>query len=118
MNERRRAPRQRSLLGGRIAFNDRFSTFDCLVRNLSPEGAMLVFGSTVVLPNRFDLHIHKGDRSFRDRMVWRSETAVGVAFDAPDPGNVVSLAGERRTRMLEAETAALRRRVEQLQGVE
>jgi hypothetical protein len=62
MQERREYQRQRTLLGGRIAFNNRYSALDCLVRNMSQNGAMLVFEDSVMVPNEFDLMIpQKGE---------------------------------------------------------
>jgi hypothetical protein len=41
-----KAVRSRTLLGGVIAFNDRASTMDCQVRNLSAGGAKVTFSNT------------------------------------------------------------------------
>jgi len=43
VNERRKTLRGRTCLGGRIAFNRQYSTMDCVVRNLSPNGAQTGF---------------------------------------------------------------------------
>jgi hypothetical protein len=39
MDERRASPRQRRLNGAKIIFNKDASVIDCVVRDLSPEGA-------------------------------------------------------------------------------
>ena len=57
MVEKRKAVRSRTLLGGVIAFNDRASTMDCQVRNLSPRGAKVTFNNTATVPDQFDLKI-------------------------------------------------------------
>ena len=41
--ERRRIPRQKSFLRGMIYFNNRRSVADCLIRDISPYGARLIF---------------------------------------------------------------------------
>ena len=80
MAEKRKAARQRTLKGGVIAFNNRFSTMDCVVRNLTPTGAMLKVGSTVGIPDRFELKLESED--FRwCRVKWRREATIGIAFD-------------------------------------
>ena len=53
--EHRSAQRRMTLKGGRIAFNNGRSTFDCTVKNLSRQGAKLVVGATLGLPDSFDL---------------------------------------------------------------
>ena len=79
MNDKRRAPRPRTLKGGVIAFNDRSSTIDCVVRNFSPGGAMLKVASTVGIPARFELKL---DDEFRwCHVKWRRDTSIGVAFE-------------------------------------
>ncbi len=47
LTERRESDRRRTYLCGRITFNDRVSTMDCLIRNLSRNGAMLEFPGPV-----------------------------------------------------------------------
>ncbi|HET7806047.1 MAG TPA: PilZ domain-containing protein [Pseudolabrys sp.] len=115
MVEKRKAARSRTLLGGVIAFNDRASTMDCQVRNLSTGGAKVTFDSTAVVPDRFDLKVARKERSFRARMIWRTPNEAGVAFlneynqDVPVP-----LEWAKRLRDCEAEKAALRKRIAQL----
>lgn len=115
MVERRKSVRDRTFLGGVIAFNKRNSTMDCTVRNLSPEGAKVTFTNTAAIPDRFDLVIDRKQRSFNARVIWRGAEEAGLAFlgeyagDAPIP-----LEWVKRLRTCEDEKAALKRRVEQL----
>ncbi|HEY0572199.1 MAG TPA: PilZ domain-containing protein [Enterovirga sp.] len=114
MEERRKTVRQRSYLGGRIAFNNRSSTMDCTVRNMSAGGARVAFSDTVVLPQDLDLAIRQKGLNARARVVWRSATEVGVSFLAVSreaAGEVIPLDLARRMRDLEAEKAALKQRV-------
>jgi hypothetical protein len=118
MDERRNTVRQRSYLGGRIAFNARSSTMDCLVRNLTPHGAKLALSDAVTLPQELDLSIvHKGLHG-RARVVWRGGGEIGVSFvgrpPQPPASNVVPLDWARRLKDAEADKAALRRRIDQL----
>jgi hypothetical protein len=80
MAEKRKIPRQRTLKGGVIAFHNRFSTMDCVIRNLTSTGAMLKVGSTLGIPDRFELKLE--NEEFRwCRVKWRREDTIGVAFE-------------------------------------
>ena len=119
MQERRRTPRLRSFLGGQIAFNRRASSMDCLIRNLSPDGAKLAFTNTLAVTDAFDLSITQRGETRRVRMIWRRQDEIGVEFVAPAAqASVVQLDAARRIRSLEAEKAALRQRIAQLSTAE
>ena len=114
MQERRKLNRGRTYLGGRIVFNNRSSTLDCLVRNLSQDGAKIVFADGVAVPAEFDVMIHKRDESRRARVIWRDATQAGVVFLHATLDNVVSIEAALKLRKLDAEREALARRVAQL----
>ncbi len=78
--DKRRAPRNRSLLHGKVVYNDGLASMDCVVRNQSPGGMRLAISQVVVLPDEFDLHIPKKHEIHRVRMMWRRADEVGVAF--------------------------------------
>ena len=121
MPERRRTIRNRSYLGGVIAFNKRRSTMDCLVRNVSAEGAKVAFTGTAVLPDAFDLEVPQKERTFRARLVWRRENEAGIAFVGPGAeasAAPIPLDWARRLRDCEGRNATLRRRVEELSSAE
>lgn len=117
--EQRRQPRLRVFLKGRIHFNNGASSIDCLVRDMSSTGARLLLSETATLPEKFDLHIPQKDRTYRAQLRWRREDGIGVTFDhgsdmaetAPDLTMTALL---RRVGELEAENAALRRRLAQM----
>lgn len=114
MEDRRKTFRGRTYLGGQIAFNGRRSTADCLVRNLTSEGAKIVFSSPPTIPDEFDLIIsHKG-YSRRTRIAWRREMDAGVVFLPSDAVTVVPLGVARKIRRLEVEREELARRVARL----
>ena len=78
--ERRQGRRVRTLKSGRILLNHRQSVISCTVRNLSPRGACLCVGSSLGIPERFDV-MFDADRSVRScRLVWHRETEIGVEF--------------------------------------
>lgn len=115
MRERRKQARTRSYLGGRIVFFQRRCTVDCLVRNLSEDGALLVMHDTGTVPERFELDVGCKAQTYATRLVWRREDRAGVAFIAPEASaNVVPLAAARRIRTLEAEKSALEQQLTRL----
>lgn len=79
--ERRKSLRHRTLKGGKIVVNDGYSTFDCSVRNLSETGAKLLVAGIIGIPDHFILAMLDG-RRFSCTVVWRTETEIGVQFDA------------------------------------
>ncbi len=80
MDERRGNPRGRTYWNGRIAFNDRTTTADCLVRNWSPTGAKIKLEDNWALPETFEVVFLSRGASRQARVVWRRGTEIGVAF--------------------------------------
>tara|TARA_R110002124_G_scaffold44422_5_gene135487 strand:+ start:11181 stop:11426 length:246 start_codon:yes stop_codon:yes gene_type:complete len=78
-DERRATIRHRVLKGAHIVTNDGYSTYDCIVRNLSEAGARLKVASVVGIPEQFELKMDDG-HFFACRIVWRTEFEIGVAF--------------------------------------
>jgi hypothetical protein len=118
--ERRRIPRQKSFLRGMIYFNNRRSVADCLIRDISPYGARLIFSDTVTTPDLLDLYIPQKEQTLRSQVIWRVGHEVGVAFPqaihpqqsataASGPGDLAD-----RVAKLEAEVAALKRALKKL----
>jgi hypothetical protein len=114
MQERREYQRGRTYLGGRLALNNQYCTIDCLVRNMSQNGAKLVFEGTILLPGEFDLLLPQKGRMHRARIVWREQDEAGVTFLQPGGEGVVPIAMARRVKRLEAQRAALQARVAEL----
>src|SRR4051794_3450993 len=79
-SEPRNSPRQRSLMGASLSFHNGRSTVDCLVRNISESGARLSVSPAVSLPQTIELLIPQKGTTRAARVVWRSESEVGVAF--------------------------------------
>ena len=78
--DRRSAPRHRVLKGGVMRYNRGYGAMECVVRNRSETGALLVMGETSGVPAAFDLSIGCEDAR-PARVRWRSLTAVGVSID-------------------------------------
>ena len=78
-SERRVAPRTRTLKRAQVLFNNRFSTFDCIVRNVSATGALLTIDASAHLPKTFDVRI--GDEPERPaKLVYRRGILAGIHF--------------------------------------
>jgi len=116
MLDRRREHRGRTYLGGQVAFNNRWCTIDCLVRNMSQTGAKIEFAHAVLLPSEFDLIVSQKGDSRRVCVIWRQATALGVSFADPDAGAVVPIEWARQMRKLKTERDMLARRVRDLNG--
>jgi hypothetical protein len=119
MNERRINSRLRSFLQGRIYFNQRRSSLDCLVRDLSEDGAKLKVSNSVALPEFVELHIPNKNATYPAKVQWRAGDEIGVAFNLENesPSIVpeapaVDLAG--RVHQLETDMAALQRKFNEL----
>ena len=111
MVERRSEQRRRSLLGARIAFGKRPSTMDCMVRNISTNGALIVFPHSAITPREFALHIPQRHQVLSAKVVWRRHDRAGVAL-SPMETFEVPAGYAARLRTLEAENRRLRKQVE------
>jgi hypothetical protein len=114
--ERRRVARQKSFLRGTVHFNHRRSVLDCLIRDVSPYGARLIFSDVVSTPDTMDLHIPQKEETLRTHVIWRYGREVGVAFahimkmdQSGEGGNLAE-----RVARLEAELTALKRALKKL----
>jgi PilZ domain-containing protein len=79
MEERRRARRIRTLKAARIVIDPNASALDCIVRNLSPHGALLLVSSLAV-PDHFELLFSASRARHHCRVAWRAMDRVGVEF--------------------------------------
>ncbi len=78
--DRRKSTRKRTLKAAQIQTLDGKSTFDCVVRNLSLHGALLVLPSTVGVPAEFHLMMPSESRAIPCRVAWRDIKRLGVSF--------------------------------------
>jgi PilZ domain-containing protein len=123
MSERRRSSRQKAFLKGRIFFNNRRNSIDCLIRDISEQGAKLLFSASVATPDVVELHVPSRDECYRARIEWRTAEEVGVSFEGGEvaspplaPGASVPGDWSSRIHRLEREVASLQRKVTELQS--
>ena len=104
MSEKRKSTRKPSFLGGTITYNRDLWTADCVVKNLSEEGAKLTGRNLPVLPDHFDLSIPQKKTKYRVHVRWRAKDSIGVVFEFVYPANETKTAalGNRSTRVLRA----------------
>lgn len=114
MLERRTEMRARTFLGGVIAFDRRYSTVACQVRNLTQAGAYIKIESTAAIPAEFDFSIPARDRSFRAQLVWRDREAAGLRFITPAESVVIPLDYALKLRACERDNVDLKRRIADL----
>lgn len=79
-SERRVAPRVRTLKRAKILFNNHYSTFDCIVRNISSTGALLTIDEAAHLPKVFDIIIGEEKVERPARLVYRRGMLAGIRF--------------------------------------
>jgi len=78
--ERRRAPRQRTFLAGRLAYGDPAVTISCGIRNLSPAGARIALESPVLLTLSVRLLVPRDGVAHDATVIWRRGAQVGLAL--------------------------------------
>jgi PilZ domain len=118
MEELRRAERIRSFLRAQIIFNNRMSTIDCVIKNISTSGAKVALSSSLAVPTEFDIDIPQKGRSHRARLVWRDNDAIGIEFlDVIRPGSGApppTATPESRLHNLQLENAELKGKIKSL----
>jgi hypothetical protein len=115
--ERRRITRQKSFLRGSIHFNNRRSVVDCLVRDISPYGARLIFSDAVTTPDVLELYIPQKEQTLRVNVIWRHGQEAGVAFAQAaqmEPGEQPSSDLAERVARLEIEILGLKRMMKKM----
>ncbi|MBR0692841.1 PilZ domain-containing protein [Bradyrhizobium lablabi] len=115
MQDRRHDVRDKVLYGGVAEINERGSTMDCVVRNISDHGACVEIDSTAKLPEQMTLAVARKGRSFLVRLIWRQANKVGLAFRIMTSDAPVSDLDERLRRS-EIKKRQLQRRIKELIG--
>ena len=80
VEDRRHQRRDRVLRRARIVFNRGYTSFDCVVVDLSPMGARLRTGPMLGMPDRFELRIEHG-RNYIAQVRYRIADLTGVSLE-------------------------------------
>ena len=99
MRDRRESVRDKVMYGGVAEIGDHGATRECIVRNISDNGANIEFSNDFQLPKeQLSLRIARKGRSFLAKVIWWRDNFVGVAFRAESPAEPVSDLEERLRR--------------------
>ncbi len=119
MGERRNSRRLKSFLRGFVYFDKRRGAMSCLVRDLSGQGARIIFSEAVTIPDMINLHIPQKSQTLRARVTWRRGDEIGLGFSAANPAaDPLPDSNElmKRVAQLESKIAALRRVLNRMKG--
>lgn len=117
MLNRRQYVRDKMILGSVASINERGSTMDCVVRNMSEGGACVEFEVTAKLPEEMRVTIAQKNCSFFARTMWRHAGKVGLAFRTiTAAGLPASTDLDDRLRRSERKKRQLQLRIKQLTG--
>jgi hypothetical protein len=117
MLDRRHSARDKVIYGGVAEIDERGATRDCVVRNISENGASIEFSNVIKLPKKqISLTIARKGRSFLARIIWWRDNFVGVAFSSETSSGLPVSDLEERLRQSEAKKRQLQRRIRQLMG--
>lgn len=125
--DKRDSDRVRAFLRAQIIFNNRMSTIDCIIKNISATGARIALGDSFAVPAEFDIFIPQRSSSHHAKLVWRDKDSIGVDFvdvlhHQPGPNGTsaeaapeqAATSGEARIRQLEVQNAELKQRIRKL----
>lgn len=76
----RHTDRKRTLKGAHIAFNNGFSTVECIVKNISETGAYITVKNGILIPDRFELRNELDGFKVDCEIKWRKGNAFGAVF--------------------------------------
>jgi hypothetical protein len=117
MQDRRQNVRDKVIYGGVAGIGDDGVTRDCVVRNISENGASLEFVNVVKLPKeQMSLTVARKGRSFLARIIWWRDNFVGVAFSSETSSELPVSDLAERLRKSEKKKRQLQRRIKELIG--
>jgi hypothetical protein len=113
------AARSRTFLKGIVYFNNRGTSIDCTIRDLSDTGAKIEFASLVTVPDIIELHIPLKQKTYPARVMRRESYEIGVSFEdqrsgEPRRGSDSELV--ERVAKLEIELVSVGRQLKQLRA--
>jgi hypothetical protein len=117
MPDRRQSTRDKVIYGGVAEIDEQGATRDCVVRNISENGANIEFSNVIRLPKKqVSLTIARKGRSFLAKVIWWRDNFVGLAFSSETSSGLPVSDLEERLRKSEVKKRQLQRRINQLLG--
>lgn len=83
-DDARQHPRTETLKGAVVLSGPDMARHNCLISNISPEGAELTLESDHRLPQHFTLDVPHEGKSYRAAVRWREAGRIGVEFTATE----------------------------------
>ncbi|MGQ4272434.1 PilZ domain-containing protein [Terrihabitans sp. B22-R8] len=77
---KRSSVRMRTLKGAQLIVANGFSSFDCIVRNMSAGGALVELPSTIGIPSHVTLRMKDGSPERACHVAWRTDSRMGLRF--------------------------------------
>jgi hypothetical protein len=120
MTDRRSLIRHKTFIKGRIYFNNRLSSMDCIVRDVSHSGSRLEISESVALPDVFEIYLPNKEEYYHAKVEWRKGDILGISWTPEQMSKRSEHGGmERpiadRLAKLEHEVAVLQKRLDALQ---
>ena len=117
MLDRRQSARDKVIYGGVAEVGEAGVSQNCVVRDISEQGANLEFSNVVKLrKEQMSLTIARKGRSFLARIIWWRDNFVGVAFSGEPPFGLPVSDVEERLRKSEQKKRQLQRQIKELIG--
>jgi hypothetical protein len=117
MPDRRQNTRSKVIYGGVAGIGETGATRDCVVRDISDNGASLEFSHVAPPPReQISLTIARKGRSFLAKVIWWRDNFIGVAFGPETHPELPVSDLEERLRKSEAKKRQLQRRIDELLG--
>jgi PilZ domain len=98
MNDKRKITRRRVLKVGKIVFADGMRVIDCTIRDMSKDGARLLLGTSIGVPDSFFLYEQSTGMLYPSSVIWRQPKTVGIKFDG-EPSSIQDAANKRFSRL-------------------
>jgi hypothetical protein len=78
--DERRAPRKRTLLGGKVIYGEDNRVRDCTIKDLSENGARIALARGEVIPTRVLLMDRRTASVYEARVTWIKAPEFGLSF--------------------------------------
>lgn len=82
-SEKRHVHRRRTLKEAKVVLTD-WTAIDCTMRDVTEEGAKLVFGDAFQLPEEVRILVVSGNTLVPARVLWQRGLSAGVMFTGPE----------------------------------